>query len=115
RRGQRMGAQPRVKCSDRIEATQPVNLFAVGRCRNSFGPCAFDSGPSTPVITNWAFGNLRPSMPMNGIVPPSPIEAADLPKKDFEARSTAESSQGSSFGALQPVVPAAFSRRTLAP
>ena len=44
------------------------------------GPCAFDSGPSTPTTKNCASGNFRTSMPMNGIVPPTPHEADGLPK-----------------------------------
>ena len=32
--------------------------MAVASCRNSFGPCAFECGPSTPVIRNCACGNL---------------------------------------------------------
>ena len=44
-----------------------------GMCRNSFGPCALECGPSTPVMRNCASGNFSPSMPMNGIVPPSPM------------------------------------------
>ena len=58
---------------------------AVGRWRNSFGPWALLPGTSTPVITNWASGNIAPSMPMNGIVPPSPNARAGLPKEAFDA------------------------------
>ena len=45
----------------------------VGMCRNSFGPCAFECGPRTPVTTNCACGNFSPSIAMNGMLPPSPI------------------------------------------
>ena len=41
---------------------------------------AFDPGPSTPVMTNWASAYIAPSIPMNGIVPPSPIVRAGSPK-----------------------------------
>ena len=66
-------------CAASTCATQAVSFFAYGRCRNSLGPCAFDFGPSTPVIRNCASGNWLPSIAMNGIVPPSPIAAAGLP------------------------------------
>ena len=56
-----------------------VRRRAVGRWRNSFGPWALLPGPSTPVMTNWASGNIAPSMPMNGIVPPSPNGRAGRP------------------------------------
>ena len=49
-----------------------VTFSAVGRWRYSLGPWALLPGPSAPVTTNWAPGNCSPSMPMNGIVPPSP-------------------------------------------
>ena len=56
-------------------AMQAVSFFAKGTCRNSLGPWAFDSGPSTPVTTNCASGNLSVSIFMNGMVPPSPRAA----------------------------------------
>ena len=31
------------KCFAMTSATQQVNLFAVGICRNSFGPCALEN------------------------------------------------------------------------
>jgi hypothetical protein len=37
------------------------------------------AGRARPVIRNCASGNCRPSIAMNGIVPPSPIAAAGLP------------------------------------
>src|SRR5258706_3706699 len=79
-----------------------VSLRAVGMWRNSFGPWAFDPGPSTPVMQNWAFGNFSPSMYMNGIVPPSPMYIAGLPKYLREPASSACSSHAASSGASQP-------------
>ncbi len=75
---------------------------AVGRWRNSFGPWALLPGTSTPVITNWASGNIAPSMPMNGIVPPSPNARAGLPKAAFDASSSAARSHGANVGAFHP-------------
>ena len=62
-----------------IDAIQAVSFLAYGICRNSFGPCAFEPGPKTPVITNCALGNRSPSIAMKGIVPPSLIEHASSP------------------------------------
>ena len=70
----------RSACCRIVSATQQVSFCAVGMWRNSFGPWAFDSGPSTPVTRNWAAGNSAPSIAMNGIVPPSPMYMAGLPK-----------------------------------
>jgi hypothetical protein len=84
-------------------------------CRNSFGPCAFECGPSTPVIMNCAPGNFSPSMPMNGMVPPSPMYIAGAPKNSCEAWSIACSSQGASAGAFQPVEDFSTSNSTVAP
>src|SRR5881227_3030260 len=61
-----------LSCAAITAATQAVNFFAYGTCRNSLGPWAFDLGPSTPVTSICACGNLTPSIPMNGMVPPSP-------------------------------------------
>jgi len=82
------GSEPRqcagvprlTKWSDSTFATAAVSFFPVGMCRNSFGPCAFDFGPSRPVTMNCASGKRSCSMPMNGIVPPSPIAAERGPK-----------------------------------
>src|SRR5688572_32429555 len=37
--------------------THAVTFMPVGRSRNSFGPCALEPGPITPVIRNCACGN----------------------------------------------------------
>ena len=66
-----LGFQRRAWASRRW-ATASVTLSPVGMWRNSFGPWALLPGPRTPVMTNWASGRERPSIPMNGIVPPSP-------------------------------------------
>jgi isocitrate dehydrogenase (NAD+) len=63
-----------------LVATAAVSFFAYSISRNSFGPCALECGPSTPVIRNCACGNFSPSIAMNGIVPPSPIHIAGLRK-----------------------------------
>ncbi len=39
-------------------------------CKNSLGPCAFEAGPKTPVITNCALGHIFDNNPINGIDPP---------------------------------------------
>ena len=83
--------------------------------RNSLGPWALEPGPSTPVMRNWALGNLTPSMFMNGMVPPSPIHAASLPNACLEAASTALASQGAVSGAFQPLAAASISKCTRAP
>jgi uncharacterized protein YecE (DUF72 family) len=67
-------------CAASTSATHSVSFRAVGRCRNSFGPCALEPGPSTPVMQNCACGNFSPSMYMKGMVPPSPMDIAGLPK-----------------------------------
>ena len=77
-------------------------LRAVGTCRNSFGPCALDSGPSTPVMTNWAFGYRSPSIAMNGIDPPMPQAPVGRPKWVIDASSSAVWSQRSVGAAFQP-------------
>ena len=61
-------------------ATHAVTFTPVGRCRNSFGPWAFEPGPIAPVMRNWAVGKRAPSMLMNGIEPPVPWNTAGLPK-----------------------------------
>src|SRR5271169_3219950 len=66
------------RCAAMTKATHAVSFFAYGTCRNSFGPCAFACGPSTPVMRNCASGKCFPSMAMNGIVPPSPAAAEGL-------------------------------------
>jgi len=76
----------------------------IGMCRNSFGPCAFECGPSTPVIMNCAPGNFSPSIPMNGIVPPSPMYIAGWPKNSLLAVSIAFSSHGTVAGAFHPLL-----------
>ena len=63
-------------------ATQAVSFLPDGTWRNSFGPCAFELGPRRPVIRNCASGNFAPSMPMNGIVPPSPMAIIGLIQKN---------------------------------
>ena len=94
--------------SARTLATQAVTRLPIGMCRNSFGPWALECGPSTPVIMNCACGNFSPSMPMNGIEPPSPMYIGGLPKNSRLALSIACSSHGASAGAFQPLD--AFSR-----
>ena len=66
------GNRQRRAWASRRWATASVTFSAVGMWRNSLGPWALLPGPSTPVMTNWASGSDRPSIPMNGIVPPSP-------------------------------------------
>ena len=39
--------------------THPVTRRAHSRCRNSFGPCAFDWGPSTPVTRKYGNTTTR--------------------------------------------------------
>jgi hypothetical protein len=52
---------------------------------------------------------------MTGIVPPSPIHIAGLPKCLFDAASIACSSHGAVIGACQPVAAWPASKRTRAP
>src|SRR4051812_27058958 len=73
-------------------------------CRNSFGPCALLPGPSTPVMQNCARGNFSPSMYMNGIVPPSPMNIDGLPKCRCDAASSDFSSHGDISGASHPAL-----------
>src|SRR5210317_124119 len=73
-------------------------------CRNSFGPCAFDFGPSNPVIRNCAAGKRSPSMPMNGIVPPVPMYIDGLPKNACDAFCIEVSSHSATGGAFQPAI-----------
>ena len=86
-------------------AAHAVTLRAVGRCRNSFGPWAFDSGPSTPVIRNCASGYRSPSIDINGMPPPIPMPPAGLPKWLMEAAVRASASHGSVTGAFHPFPP----------
>ena len=73
--GVRPALDPRPRCY-RVAAitiaVAAVSRLAYGTCKNSFGPCALDFGPSTPVTSICALGNIAPSMPMKGMVPPSP-------------------------------------------
>lgn len=46
----------RAACVAMTSATHMVRRLAVGRSRNSFGPCAFEPGPRTPVMKNCASG-----------------------------------------------------------
>mmetsp|Transcript_27363 Transcript_27363/g.46466 ORF Transcript_27363/g.46466 Transcript_27363/m.46466 type:complete len:255 (+) Transcript_27363:763-1527(+) len=69
---------------------------------NSLGPCALLFGPSTPVITNCALGNISPSIPMKGMVPPSPWYPQGLLKNISDAPFTASLSHGSRSGMHQP-------------
>ena len=80
-----------------------VTRWPVATCRNSLGPWAFEPGPSTPVIRNWAAGKRWPSMPMNGIVPPSPSARAGAPKAARRRRPPMRvASHGAVGGASQP-------------
>ena len=45
----------------------------VGRCCDSFGEWALESGSSTPVTMISAFGNIDAKVEMNGIEPPTPM------------------------------------------
>ena len=54
-------------------ATAAVRRLAYGTWRNSFGPCAFDAGPSTPHTIICEVGNPCASRFIRGIVPPCPI------------------------------------------
>jgi hypothetical protein len=47
--------------------------FKVGRCWDSFGECALESGSSTPVTMISAFGKRAAKVEINGIEPPMPI------------------------------------------
>ena len=69
---------------------------------NSLGPCAFEAGPKTPVITNCASGNCFPNIAIYGMVPPSPIEQEGFLKIDSEAFIMDFDSQGFVSGAFQP-------------
>ena len=64
---------------------------------------------------NCAAGNFSPSMPMNGIDPPSPMYTHDAPKKAREAASAEASSQGLTAGAFQPSPADSGVKVTLAP
>lgn len=43
-----------------------------GKCKNSFGPWAFEFGPKTPVTMNYAVGYYSFNVFIKGIEPPSP-------------------------------------------
>src|SRR5512135_3367710 len=94
---------------------QALTFFAVGMCRNSLGPCALECGPSTPVTTNCAAGNFSPSIAMNGMLPPSPINAAGAPKASCDAAASDAASHGASAGAFQPEEPTCPENDTFAP
>ena len=64
---------------------------------------------------NCAPGNFSPSMPMNGMVPPSPMYIAGLPKNSSLAWSMASDSHGDRAGAFQPVLAFSSVRVTCAP
>ena len=80
------------------------------------GAVGVAAGPSTPVMTNWAAGNIAPSMPMNGIVPPSPIVRAGCAegrrRRLVEAPSA---SHGANGGAFQPGADSVVRNVTVAP
>ena len=65
-------------------------------------------------MRNCASGNFSPSIPMNGIEPPSPMYIAGLPNSRCDARSSAVSSQGATGGAFQPLEPSAWVNSTSA-
>mmetsp|Transcript_72421 Transcript_72421/g.120716 ORF Transcript_72421/g.120716 Transcript_72421/m.120716 type:complete len:256 (+) Transcript_72421:489-1256(+) len=71
-------------------------------CKNSFGACMFEPGPAAPVTRNCALGNMSNSMPMKGMLPPSPMCAHGLSKYVREAVWTASFSHSSSRGACHP-------------
>src|SRR5690606_20741311 len=98
-----------------IDATHAVSRLPVAMCRNSFGPCAFDCGPSTPVTRNCASGKRSPSMFMNGIVPPVPMYTASRPKNVRDACCSACSSHGATGGAFHPAMLEPTSNVTFAP
>jgi len=79
-----------------------VTRLPVGICRNSLGPWALDCGPKTPVIKNCASGNCSPSIAMNGMVPPSPMNIAGLSKNANDALLTESESHSANGGAFQP-------------
>ena len=91
-----------------------MTFFAKPMSMNSLGPCAFDFGPSTPVTRSCERGNFSFSIAMNGIVPPSPMYAADFPQSWSEAASRAVASHGAAEGAFQPVAAESYSNATLA-
>ncbi len=64
-------------------ATVAVSFFAYGTSRNSFGPCAFDFGPSISTTMNCDFGKPSLSIFISGMVPPCPM------KRDVRAEVTA--------------------------
>eukprot|EP00001_Collodictyon_triciliatum_P069195 12277_1 len=71
---------------------------------NSFGPWALECGPKTPVMTNCAAGNILPSMPMKGILPPSPSPMGGF-SKVVDAFSSDACSHGAVAGAFHPPIP----------
>ena len=75
----------------------------VGMCRNSFGPCAFELGPSTPVTTNCASGNFAPEHAHERDRAALAHHRHRLgPNAARDASSSAASSHGAVFGAFQP-------------
>src|SRR5690606_42071564 len=95
-------------------AAQALTRLPVGICRNSFGPWALECGPSTPVIMNCAPGNFSPSMPMNGIEPPSPVDMAGLPNAACETDAIAPDDHRDSAGPFQPAEDCPSPRRRAA-
>ena len=83
--------------------------------KNSFGPCAFDSGPNIPVTMIYASGNFSPSIPINGIDPPSPQKTLSLPYTNLLAFESTLLIQGLNGGATHPLAPLAKVAVTLAP
>src|SRR5690348_8308249 len=102
-------------CAATTLATTCETFLPVGMCRNSFGPCALECGPSTPVMRNCAFGNFSPSMPMNGMLPPSPMYAGGAPNASREACVTAPLNHSESCGAFQPLEAFSSFNSTLQP
>ena len=66
-------------------------------------------------MRNCASGNFSPSIPMKGMLPPSPRAIGGFPKKLREARSTDEASHCASGGASQPIDAFSPSKVTRAP
>ena len=66
------------------------------------GPWALLPGTRAPVTTNWAVGKRSPSMPMNGIVPPSPNVRAGWPNAAVDASSRAVVATGRTAGRSSP-------------
>ena len=93
---------------------QQMNFFKNGMLIHSFGQCAFELGPSTPVERKLAVGHNCNKSYKRGIEPPVFEYMNSFPKTYFDASFIAFSSHSGNSGVRNPAPPASFSTLIIA-